>query len=43
MQGKIEIESKLKKIKSEELLSRFRSKEDLYKYLTNQSKTRLCD
>ena len=28
-----------KKVKSEELISRFRSKEDLYKYLTMQGKT----
>jgi hypothetical protein len=27
-----------KKIKPEELISRFRSKEDLYKYLTQQGK-----
>jgi hypothetical protein len=27
-----------KKIKSEELISRFRSKEDLYKYLNQQGK-----
>jgi hypothetical protein len=31
----------LKNVKSEELLSRFRSKIDLYKYFTNQSKLRL--
>jgi hypothetical protein len=28
-------------VKSEELLSRFRSKVDLYKYFTNQSKLQL--
>ena len=28
-----------KKVKPEELISRFRSKEDLYKYLTKQGKT----
>ena len=28
-----------KKVKPEELISRFRSKEDLYKYLTQQGKT----
>ena len=33
------LEESLRKIRSEELLSRFRSKEDLYKYMTNQRKT----
>lgn len=32
------LNERMKKIKSEELLHRFRSKEDLYKYLTIQSK-----
>ena len=30
----VEEEKKSKKVKPEELMSRFRSKEDLYKYLT---------
>ena len=30
---------KLKNIRAEELLARFRSKDDLYRYMTNQSKT----
>ncbi len=32
------IQEKLKSIKSEELLSRFRSKDDLYRYITTSSK-----
>jgi hypothetical protein len=34
----MENKPKMENIKSEELLSRFRSKEDLYKYLVYQSK-----
>jgi hypothetical protein len=30
----VEEEKRFKKVKPEELMSRFRSKEDLYKYLT---------
>lgn len=32
------IQERMKKLKSEELIQRFRSKEDIYKYLTVQSK-----
>jgi hypothetical protein len=32
----MEAKPSLENVKAEELLSRFRSKEDLYRYLTNQ-------
>lgn len=34
---------KVEKIKAEELLSRFRSKEDLYRYMTQQGKNLLAE
>jgi hypothetical protein len=35
----MEMKKSLENVKAEELLSRFRSKEDLYRYLTNQGKS----
>ena len=42
MESKIlRLSEKLKSIKSEELLERFRSKDDLYRYITTSSKNSL--
>jgi hypothetical protein len=38
----MESAAKAKSIKPEELLSRFRSKEDLYRYMTQQGKHPIC-
>lgn len=33
-----DVDNKMKSVQAEELLSRFRSKEDLYRYMTQQGK-----